>query len=407
MMNPIFDNLRMSIAELGMNKLRAFLTVLGITIGIAAVVLLLSLGQSVQTYIAAQFEGLGTNILRVSATPSQGRTDSLTVSLANTLADPDRLPGVDSVMPETSSSYSVVYQNNQFTVSAVGVTTEYLSMESRTLETGRFFTQDEYDQSAQVAVIGQTTADNLFGEDADPLGQTIRVDNVLFQVVGVLKESGTTNADDTVVIPLTAMQARLNNTRTTTGENVVSTILVKVSNVDEITTVEDRLKQVLREERGIDTAAGDSDNFNVFTASTIVESLTSTVQILTLFLGVVAGISLLVGGINVMNIMLVTITERTREIGLRKATGAQNSDIVLLFLTQAIVLTLIGGVVGVGIAAAGSAVISSLVDGLTVIVQVANIVLAVSISTAIGLFFGVYPATRAAKLNPIDALRYE
>ncbi len=405
MLNTIFDNLRMSINELGMNKLRSFLTVLGITIGIAAVVLLLSLGQSVQTYITNQFEGLGTNILSISATRTSGRFDALTVNLADVLANPDRVAGVDLVMPENSSSYSVVYENNEFTVSTVGVTTDYPDIESRTIVNGSFFTQAEYDQSAQVAIIGKTTSDNLFGEGVDPLGKTIRVSNVLFRVIGVLNESGTTNDDDTVVVPMTAFQARLNNTRTTTGENEVSTILVKVTNVDDISTVEDRVKEVLREERGI--ATGGTDNFNVFTASTIVESLTSTVQILTLFLGVVAGISLLVGGINVMNIMLVTITERTREIGLRKATGAQNFDIILLFLTQAIVLTLIGGIVGVGIAAAASKVISVLVDGLTVIVQIPNIILAVSVSTAIGLFFGVYPASRAAKLNPIEALRYE
>ncbi len=405
MISTIFDNLRMSITELGMNKLRSFLTVLGITIGITAVVLLLSLGQSVQTYITDQFEGLGTNILRISATRTSGRFDALTVDLADALANPDRVFGVDLVMAENSSSYTVVYENNEFTVSTVGVTTDYPAIESRTIVTGSFFTQGDYDQSTQVAVIGKTTSDNLFGEGVNPVGKTIRVSNVLFQVIGILNESGTTNDDDTVIVPMTAFQARLNNSVTTTGENVVSTILVKVANIDDISTVEDRVKAVLREER--DIATGGTDNFNVFTASTIVESLTSTVQILTLFLGVVAGISLLVGGINVMNIMLVTITERTREIGLRKATGAQNTDIILLFLTQAIVLTLIGGVVGVGIAAAASKFISALVEGLSVIVQVSNILLAVSVSTAIGLFFGVYPASRAAKLNPIEALRYE
>ena len=405
MLHTIFDNVRMSLAELTTNKLRAFLTVLGITIGIAAVVLLLSLGQAVQSYVASQFEGLGTNILRISATRVNGRTDALTTTLADDLADPSRLTGIAAVMPETSSNYVVTYQNNEFSVGTVGVTTDYPSIESRTISSGRFFTADEYNRSAQVAIIGQTTASNLFGDGVDPVGQTIRVNNVLFQVIGVLNKSGTTNDDDTVIIPLTAMQARLDNSLTSTGEKIVSTILVKVADVSNIDTVEANVKTVLREERGI--GAGDTDNFNVFTASTIVESLTSTIQILTIFLGVVAGISLLVGGINVMNIMLVTITERTREIGLRKASGAQNSDIVLLFLTQAIVLTLIGGVAGVVIAAGGSAMISSVVSGLSVIVQLASIFLAVSISTAIGLFFGVYPATRAAKLNPIDALRYE
>ena len=402
MLTPVADNLRLSLLELATNKLRAFLTVLGITIGIAAVVLLLSLGQGVQDYITQQFESLGTNTLRISATPTNGRVDALTMELAEALKDPERLPGVELVMPQTSGNYAIIYEDNSFTVSTSGVTTDYEAIEGRSIESGRFFTQEEYDSSAQVTVIGTTTAENLFGT-GDPLGKTIRVSDVLFQVVGILKENGM--QDDIVVLPITAFKARLNNARTTTGESTVNTILVKVADVNEMDTVQERLTTVLREER--DLTATDTDNFNIFSVSTIVESLTSTIQVLTLFLGIVAGISLLVGGINVMNIMLVTITERTREIGLRKATGAQNSDIILLFLIQAVVLTLIGGAVGVAIAAAGSALVSSLVDGLTVAVQFSNVLLAAGISAAIGIFFGVYPASRAARLNPIDALRYE
>ena len=403
MITSLFDNLRISLGEIRTNKLRSVLTVLGITIGIAAVVLLLSLGQSVQAYIAKQFESLGANTIRISAqVDANGRLDELTEELAAKLNDPERLPSVKVVMPETSSSYSITYENNQFTVTVTGATTDYIAIENSTVDKGRFFSAEEDIQSAQVAVIGVTTAENLFGT-ADAVGKTIRVDTVLFEVIGVFKKKG--SGDDTIVIPMTSFKARLSNRYTSTGQSIVNTILAQATDSSSVTAATNELTSVLRQERDVKT--GSTDNFRVFTASTIVSSLTSVIQILTVFLGVVAGISLLVGGINIMNIMLVAITERTKEIGLRKAVGAQESDIVVLFLFQAVVLTLIGGTFGVLIALGGAALVGVLMSGFTVVVQTINIVFAVTISAMIGIFFGVYPASRAARLNPIEALRYE
>ncbi len=405
MIASIFENLRLSIGELFSNKLRAILTVLGITIGIAAVVLLLSLGQSVQLYITKQFESLGANTIRISSIPdSNGRNTPLTQDLADALNDKTRAPAVLVAMPEATGGFPVVYENNQFNVSTVGANTAFLGVESRTVaEGGRFFTQDEYNNSAQVALIGTTTASNLFGEGVNPVGQTIRVSDVLFEVIGELATSGT--QDDLVVMPFTAFRARLNNAHTVEGASTVSTILVQATTMDDVTTAVDQVTRVMREERGI--LPGEADNFRAFTASSVLDSLTSVVSIFTIFLGFIAAISLLVGGINIMNIMLVTITERTREIGLRKAVGARNGDIVTLFLMQAVVMTVIGGGIGVLIAVSGAGLITRLVEGFTVVVSITNILFAVTISAAIGIFFGVYPASRAARLNPIDALRYE
>jgi putative ABC transport system permease protein len=403
-MGIVTENFRIALTSLFANKLRAMLTMLGIIIGVGAVVILLSLGQGVQSYIKAQFDSLGAQIVRVFAIrDSNGRVEQLSLSIADALADPSRVPAAGMVMPQVSATYAVVHEGNQFSVSTEGVTTDYLEIQGRTVSSGRFFTQAEMDNYAMVALLGVQTVENLFGTE-NPVGGTIRVGSVVFEVIGVLNDSGGTS-DDVVIVPLTTAQLRLNGERTINGDRPVNSILVRAVDETQIDAAVEQVTRVLREERGIPT--GGTDNFRVFTASTILDTLTSTVETLTIFLGLVAGISLIVGGIGVMNIMLVTVNERTREIGLRKAVGAQSRDIVLQFLTEAVVITLTGGFIGIGIAFGGAFTATSLIPDFTVVVQASSILLAIAISASIGIFFGVYPAQRASRLNPIDALRYE
>ncbi|MCK6580702.1 MAG: ABC transporter permease [Anaerolineae bacterium] len=402
MITSLLENTRIAASQLSGSKLRTALTMLGIIIGIASVVLLLSLGQGVQSYVTSRFESLGASLVRVSAQAVSGVTESLTLDLVDALADEGRAPAIAEVMPQTQNTYTVIYGEEDLSTQVTGVTPTYLSINDRSISAGRMFSDQDVTDAARVAVIGVGTAEDLFGT-ASPIGAQIRIRAITFEVIGLLDETGT--SDDVIIVPISAAQTRLNASRTLTGEAVVSTILFKAVSNDQVELAIEQATRVLREERGI--ADGATDSFRMFSASTILDTLSGTIETITVFLGVLAGISLVVGGIGVMNIMLVTVNERTREIGLRKAVGARRFDIISQFLTEAVVMTLLGGVIGIAIALGAAAAITRLVEDFTVVVQPSSVALAVSISFLIGVSFGVFPANRAARFNPIDALRYE
>lgn len=407
----IIENLRIALSGLGGNKLRTALTTLGITIGVAAVITLVSIGQAVETFVIDSFQGIGANLIFViGGQNEQGRFVSLSQRDVEPLADVYRVPDAARVMPIRDVTRQVIAGGNETRVSIQGVTTDYLTIFNREIVAGRFFNQTEVDGMARVAILGQTTVDRLF-PDTFPIGQAIRIGGVRFTVIGVLSREGGGvggpggNTNSTVIVPITTAQTRLSGERILTGDRPVSFIVIQANDSESVEAASQQIRLTMREER--DISFRDEDNFLIFTQSEVLDTFNNITGLLTMFLGLLAGISLLVGGIGIMNIMLVTVTERTREIGLRKAVGAQNRDIMLQFLTEATTLGLLGGIVGIGTAVAGSLLVSAVVPELNVMVRVSSIVLATGISAGIGIFFGIYPANRAAALNPIDALRYE
>ena len=415
----ITQYIRLALRALAVNKLRSALTMLGIIIGVGSVITLLSVGQGVQNLVAGQLESIGTNLLFVfpgnlnDSQSQRGMVTELTLTLpdAEAIADPANVPDMNQIAPELMSTGQVGYGRTNLKLSVSGITPAYESVRNFPVAVGSFIQDTDMSSQARVAVIGSKVYERLFDSGTDPIGATIEINNVPFKVIGVLESKGTGggmggNQDEIVLVPLSTAHQRLfpryHNSR---GEPQVSVIYVQVVSADRMAEASDEISQLLRSRHNIDFAS--DDDFSVINQKDLLSIFGQITGVLTLFLGAIAGISLLVGGIGIMNIMLVSVTERTREIGLRKAVGAKRRDILAQFLIEAIILSLIGGALGILLGAAGAMGISRLQSDLKAVVTPQSVLLAISFSTAIGLFFGIYPATRASRLNPIEALRYE
>ncbi|HIP97636.1 MAG TPA: FtsX-like permease family protein [Anaerolineae bacterium] len=408
------ESVRIAVRSLTVNKMRAALTMLGIIIGVGAVIALLSVGEGVQALVTERLQGVGSNLLFIipgNGEDSQldGGRPSLTYEDALAIADPFNVPDVVAVAPKLSSRLQVLYGNKDIRTSITGVTPEYVSVRNAGVALGSFITAEHLETNARVAVLGLDIYEELFPNGEYPLGQTIKINRLPFRVVGVMEEKGGTgfgNEDDQVFIPLTTAQTRLfPHWRSLSGDHLVSVIYAQVVSEERMDAAMQEITELLRQRHKI--AFRDDDDFTVISQVDIISIFEEITGVLTIFLGSIAAISLLVGGIGIMNIMLVSVTERTREIGIRKAVGAKRRDILLQFLVEAVALSLVGGFVGIGLGEMGAYVISRLAESLETVVSLKAILLATGFSVAVGLFFGIYPATRAARLHPIDALRYE
>ena len=401
----LIGTLQTAFSSLWSNKLRAGLTVLGVVIGVAAVISLMSIGRGAQEAVTSRIQSLGTNLLFVR--PDSGAS-TLTLEDANALLDPVFTPDVAAVAPELSTTGLVVAGRENTRTQIVGVTPEYESVRNFSVGSGQFISAGQVENRSEVAVLGSQVSETLYGL-RDPVGQAIRINGRQFTIIGVLESRGGTalgNQDNQVLVPITTAYYRLASQRTTQGDISVQSINVQVKSEGAIDDALQQISTVLRLRHRI---TGEND-FIITSQQDTIETLEETTETFVVFLGAIAGISLLVGGIGIMNIMLVSVTERTREIGIRKAVGAKRRNILFQFVAEATLLSLGGGGIGVVV----GLVLSELLDGRTLGGQSFQTafsgdiaVLALLVSVAIGLFFGIYPAMRAARLHPIDALRYE
>jgi putative ABC transport system permease protein len=417
----LLESVFVALRALNINKMRSGLTMLGIIIGISAVITLVSAGQGVQAVVAEQMQDIGSNLVFVmpgelesNATTMQSFLRSVNISTLTygdvlAMADRNRVPDVLGVAAEFVANGTVVFGSQNTETSISGVTSFYPGVRNFHPVMGTFVSDEDMRSRARVAALGQRVLEELFPPGVNPIGQTIKINRVPFRVIGVMEEKGVSSFsddNDVVFIPLSTSQTRLFSGRDISGDYTVSVIYSKATDESRLEAARDQIVRLLRQRHGL-IYSTDKNDFTVLTQKDVGEVLQSLTAILTVFLGLIAAVSLLVGGIGIMNIMLVSVTERTREIGIRKAVGAKRRDILLQFLIEAMILSLIGGLVGILIGASGTIGVTMAVEDLKLHLSASTILMATGFSTAVGLFFGIYPAVRASRLNPIDALRYE
>ena len=392
------------------NRLRTFLTMLGMVIGVGAVVLMMAIGEGAQQSIKRSIDSMGSNLFVILSGSSStsgsrsgsGNSSALNMNDANAIGD---LEDINAFAPISTGNAQIVYGGNNWNTSIVGTTPSYFSIRGWNVDSGNLFTDADIRSASRVALVGKTVVENVFGDDVDPIGKTIRIKKSPFLIVGILESKGQSfdgrDQDDTIIVPITTAQRKLFGNQI---PGSVRMIMAQAKSEKYMNSAEDAMNDLIRQRHNIRENA--ESDFSIRNLTAMAKTASETAKTMSMLLGAIASISLLVGGIGIMNIMLVSVTERTREIGIRMAIGAREKDILLQFLLEACVISIVGCVIGVGLGLGGALLVKKMV-GSEILISMQSIVIAFSVAASVGVFFGYYPASKAAKLHPIEALRYQ
>ena len=392
------------------NRLRTFLTMLGMVIGVGAVILMMAIGEGAQQSIKRSIDSMGSNLFVILSGSSStsgsrsgsGNSSALNINDANAVGD---LEDIAAIAPISTGNAQIIFSGNNWNTSIIGTSPTYFSIRGWNVDSGELFSEADIRSANRVALIGKTVAENLFGDDIDPIGKTIRIKKSPFTILGVLESKGQSfdgrDQDDTIIVPITTAQRKLFGNQI---PGSVRMIMAQAKSEKYMGVAEDAINDLIRQRHNIRENA--ESDFSVRNLTAMAKTASDTAKTMSMLLGAIASISLLVGGIGIMNIMLVSVTERTREIGIRMAIGAREKDILLQFLLEACVISIVGCVIGVALGLGGALLVKKMV-GAEILISMQSIILAFSVAASVGVFFGYYPASKAAKLHPIEALRYQ